>query len=248
MIDFNISIINDDRLYPRFNNYENNIFLLIGNHNEFINNILKIIKKYPMFFCEYEVYPDELGILNLNLSKSSHYIKTKPVTVEEFISMGNNMDWCSELEIIKILDSFEKILIYDIVYYNILKWKRILVIQCPQIKNILYESFMTNPFIVSENKDIFNNLILCSSINSMFYNIDQSSFKNLLDHINYTTGMKAINIITKNNPDTINIIKSCYDRNKFRAFAYAWFNSQINNNILENEKVERQFVELYKLI
>lgn len=244
----NICIIKNNE-YPKTDLHDVTFFLL-GNHKGFFENVLEKINKYKYFFSQYEVSSDNDGVLELKNVKSSHIIKDRYVTTREFILSGCQKEWCNEIiQKNDNITNYDTIIIQDITYFEKKIWKRLLFVNCPEMKNSSYEIFLINPFVIKNNTDIFKNLILRSSINYFIFD-NYAPLKKILTHIYPSFNIEKTYIyINFNEINNIKIIKKCYHRNKIRAFVYAWFNFQIcENNEIENEKVKKKYNDLYSLI
>ncbi|QQG31568.1 virion protein [Swinepox virus] len=242
-----IVVIRDD-IYPIFNN-EDKIVLLLGNHQEFISNFISKINIHALFYCKYSIIPDETGTLNVSIIESSHKIRGRYINVEEFISLLYPIQLCSKYTYKNDTDH-DKMFIHDIIFFNN-TWVRILFIEFLGIIDKQYETCIINPYLVRDNYKIFKNILLSSIINNIIF--DKNS--TLIELINklYTRyhidKYRMTCIVKYNDYNNIKLIYHCYNRNKFNAFIYAWFRSQITrDSIEENEKVERMFNNISKRI
>ncbi|QHR82620.1 virion assembly protein [Brazilian porcupinepox virus 1] len=239
-----IFINNNNYNYPRISNLDNETFFIFDNDLNFVNYILNSFKK-NIFFCEYDIEPDNMGTLEIRIKKSSYFIN-RYITTEEFISSGYPIHWCKKLVDFSHTVDFDKIKILDILHNNN-EWKRITLLLLPPMKDSNYESFITNPFVLGPDHTVFKNLILRSYINCLIFNSKISSLNKLLDFL-IKPSIKKIKILINNNSDDIKLVTLCYDRNKFNAFIYAWFNNQIGDNKKENEKIQKGFKTITSIL
>ncbi|QDJ95090.1 virion core protein [Hypsugopox virus] len=234
---------------PSIKKLNNEFYLVFNNNDFFINNVIKTLFSYKLFFTEYEIYPNNKGTLYLKLINSSIKINNRFLNVEEFIQSNYNINYYNTKLKITILKSIDKLIISDIVYLDNNIWKRIIIIQSPSIIDKSYERYLVNPFLaLSQDEYIFKNIMLISIINNLF-NDDNSTCKKLLNEIVKShTLNKIIVLINNKNVYDSKYINYCYNRNKIKAFIYAWFSNQLVINDKENEKVEKVYQSLNSLI
>ncbi|CAC21319.1 81R protein [Yaba-like disease virus] len=239
----------EDSIYPATFNKNNEAFIILGNHNYFLNNILTKLKDKITFFTKYVVTPDIFGSLCVKMVNSSFKVNNKMVSVDEFITLGYLSHWCvKKLNNIESLSKTDQILIQDIVFLEGVLWKRILLIHCPPSIDELHEKFLTNPFIFINNKEVFNNLILRSAVNLFIFKTPNSKLELLINHILSDKSLDKITVLVNlNDVSEINLAIRSNDRNMFKAFVYAWFNLQLNNS-LDDENVKKTFDNVNKLI
>nr|WGO62707.1 virion core protein D3 [Wadden Sea poxvirus] len=251
-----IYVVNDIDIYY-INNNNNNIelFICLGNHNNFIKHKISYLHDNKSFFVKYYVTPDNYGSLCITTFKSNFKLNDKYITVEDFINFNYQQSWCKyfneNLEQEQFNNDKDKIIIYDILYNHLSKWKRYVFIICPYMIDSKYETYLTNPMLLLNNDTqyIYQNVMLRASINSLIYDKKKSKLLCMLNNV--ITSYKIDNItilVHDNNIDDLRLTRLCYDRDRFKAFVFAWFQSQITNSEKENEKVKKIFESIYKLI
>ncbi|ASK51286.1 Virion core protein [Eptesipox virus] len=239
----------DNYSYPIIKKNNNVIYLCFINNDFFINNIIQSLSKHKTFFAEYEIYPNNKGTLYLKQINSSRKINNRFLNIEEFIQTNYSIYYLNNNINITFLKNVDKIIITDILYLDESIWKRLTIIQCPTIVDTTYENYLINPFLLlDKNEIIFKNIMLLSSINSLFHN-KNSSFKMLLNEIIKSHKVNMINVFINNKNKYDNkYINYNYNRNTFKAFIHAWFSNQLSSDNKENEKVEKVFQSLNNTI
>ncbi|AAR07437.1 81R [Yaba monkey tumor virus] len=238
-----------DNLYPVISCKSNEAFIILGNHDYFLNLILKKLESKTTFFVKYIVNSDTYGSLCLKMIDSSFKVNDKLVSVDEFISLGYFRHWCTKkLSTIDNLTKKDRMLIHDITFLECALWKRILLLFCPNTINESHEHFLTNPFIFIDSRDMFNNLILRSAVNSFIFKTPNSKLELLINHILSEKVLdKTTALVNLKDVVNVNLATKLYDRNMFRSFVYSWFNIQLNN-CLEDKNVKTTFNDVDELI
>ncbi|APG58299.1 core protein D3-like protein [BeAn 58058 virus] len=230
-----------DDIYPRIFNLDIETFCIIGNQIRFIKDTINSLCDFNLFMCEYTITPDKIGTLDVKLLNSSFKINNRFISIEEFKSHGYPLHWCKNIDY-SYNNDYDNIKIYDIIYNYNSNWSRLIFIQCPYIKDSSYESFLINPFSIGSEHSAFKNILLRSYINSLIFNNKTSP---LYDFLNYLVipNIKKIKVLVEHNSyDDVKLVTLSYDKNKFNAFIYAWFNIQGNSsNEKENENIEKKF-------
>ncbi|ADT91111.1 virion assembly protein [Cotia virus SPAn232] len=239
-IDIDIIRIKDN-IYPRIFNLDIETFCIVGNKIKFIKDIIKSLYEFNIFMCEYNITPDKLGTLEVNLLNSSFKINNRFITIEEFKSYGCPLHWCKYIQYTYNDNDYDNIKIYDMIYKYNNDWSRIIFLQCPYIKDSSYETFLTNPFSIGSDHSAFKNILIRSYINSLIFNNKTSPLYNFLNYLVQPKIKKIKVLIDNNSYDDLKLVTLSYDRNRFNAFIYAWFNKQaITSNKKENENIEKE--------
>ncbi|AAF17960.1 gp078R [Rabbit fibroma virus] len=216
---------------------ENKTFLLLSEHNERIIDKLCSCLLPIIFYCDYITSPDDEGTLETRILSSSYMIRDKYVNVEEFITAGLPLSWCVNLPEKAHSTASDSLIIRDVLYYK-KDWIRILLIQCP---SAIYtdEELLIDPFKLPRHPpELFKNVTLRSYVNGLLFYPTSSPLYALLSHVVTTFIIKHITCVTKHDEK---LITTCYDKGRFNAFVYAWYNSQISDDVVENEKVKNLF-------
>ncbi|QHG62640.1 virion core protein [Cetacean poxvirus 1] len=244
-----------DDVYPTNIINNNTIYLLIGKHITFIEQLFKSLD--VIFFNEYEVIPNKEGSLCANLKESSFKIRNKNITTDEFITNNYPIHWCNkhvDINALRLYNS-NKMVIHDIIFYSYSKtWTRLIFVYVPYYKNYMTDStdaYMSNNHAllltdIPEKYDIYSNLCLRYYVNSVMFDINYSPLKQLLYH--FIRDANIITIVNSNDINEINLTRLCYDKTRLRAFTYAWFQGQLSNMKTENEKINKTFKTVSKLI
>ncbi|AQT37118.1 m78R [Myxoma virus] len=216
---------------------ENKTFLLLSERNEHI--IDKLCSRLPpmCFYCDYITSPDDEGTLETRILSSSYTIRGKYVNVEEFIAAGFPLLWCKNRPEKARSTASDSLIIRDVLCYK-KDWIRIVLIQCPSAA-YTNEELLIDPFkLPRDPPKLFKNVTLRSYVNGLLFYPTSSPLYALLTHLVTTFPIKHVTCVTKHDE---RLLTTCYDKGRFNAFVYAWFNSQISSDVVENEKVKNSF-------
>ncbi len=254
-----IYVVRDD-VYPRIGVDKSEVYLILGQHESFINGYRLTLRKRRVFFSEYEIDVNDKGTLLSKLIKSSYRLRDRYVNTKEFALAGYPIRWTHRGDVLSSLSiNTTKISIHNVLYIEASEWKEISLIFCPRLTStsrrdvdIGRDFFLTNPLVLLEkyedSNDLYKNSKLRSVVNSIIFEIPGSQLSLLLNHLFSYSVYKLTVLVNYNDSEELRLVRTCYDRNRLRAFTLAWFQGQLSRMESENEKVINTFELVSSLI
>ncbi|ARE67660.1 SWPV1-083 [Shearwaterpox virus] len=247
----------------------NNIYILIGHTDSFINNYITSELNKIEFYYIYEITVDDESVLNCSFITSNLLcpIKNK-FNIKIYHDYKKVIGSC----ILNVDGKFfnynepDKLYVYVFCYWHDNRIRTTTMIKCCELlypkENIVIDNFLiddmsffyTSPEIIKQHpilkNDItfYKNIVLRKEINRLIKRKSSDILCILKEKIITIEQDDIWQVVVEDSlycsKDITRLINFDYDKDEFLSFVRAWYSGQLSNCPSDNEKIE----EMYELI